>query len=522
MEVVAAMKTRRLSFAVWLLVLLASLPGAAALSAVQNRTLPDGAADQSLSIEEVSANRTAFAGKRVTFRNVAMSGNLNLQSGCKPSYRFTVISTNKKRFNTSLNGDLVFAVSDEMATKAAQRGLHADLYYLVNLTGVVGRMQMHNWQTSDFQWDWTVFVTAIEFLTEDGTVAGRLEARPCASRCGMARSGNVGSRATSLARSARATQQHALVIDALPWAEITAIVDPHEHAVPIPNHSVTPAFIAVDQSGHYTITLRNGASRTIVATVGAAATVTRITPVDFGRVEAATFIESLNKYGVSRIRTHDSGFDFSSSSGPMGDLMWDKVEEQVEECAATNPGRWASDDRRVLVDSVLKERSQIATGDFDSLVDFDPQLRRATAAAQEQVLATVALFCEGAEARRLRRQGALALAGLEQIRNLLNQIVQRFTRELENGASQYFSGQYTAAQAAFAQLQYPGSRFRFQLSLFRAATAYALYLTDGSRDSSLREVATNLIRFCKNEDPSFLPDRKSFSPRFNELFATVR
>jgi hypothetical protein len=135
-----------------------------------------------LTIEQVNAEPMKYGGKVVTFRNVWMSGNLNknqqVNVGGPPMparFVLSVISANGKRFGGPLgyaDGELMFAVSPEMAGKLAGIGLDANSRYLVNLTGRIGRMGF------TITTGWTTFVTQIDCLDKDGRVVKTLTAAP--------------------------------------------------------------------------------------------------------------------------------------------------------------------------------------------------------------------------------------------------------------------------------------------------------------------------------------------------------
>jgi hypothetical protein len=82
-----------------------------------------------------------------------------------------------------------------------------------------------------------------------------------------------------------------LVLDALPFAEIVSIVDGSGAKQPVPPNQMTPFVLAVP-AGDYQITLRNGSSRTVRVRVPASGSAT-IPPVDFGRIDSATYFKGL-------------------------------------------------------------------------------------------------------------------------------------------------------------------------------------------------------------------------------------
>ena len=58
-----------------------------------------------------------------------------------------------------------------------------------------------------------------------------------------------------------------------------------------------------------------------------------------------------------------------------------------------------------------------------------------------------------------------------------------------------------------------------QVRLFRAASAYALFITGGERDQKLRQEAETYVRECRRlAGAGFKPDPRAFSPRFVQFF----
>lgn len=98
----------------------------------------------------------------------------------------------------------------------------------------------------------------------------------------------------------------------------------------------------------------------------------------------------------------------------------------------------------------------------------------------------------------------------------------RVLTELAGAANLYFGGQYTAAQTALNQLNYQQGRYAVQWRLFRAATAYSLYMVSGQRDEALQKEAAANVRECRRLAASFRPDAGAFSPRFVQFFDATR
>ncbi len=81
-----------------------------------------------------------------------------------------------------------------------------------------------------------------------------------------------------------------LVLDATPWAEIVSAVDSNGKSVTLPTNQ-TPVTLVLD-AGTYDFTLRNGTTRTVRAQVSASG-VTKLPPLDFGKIDAAEYFRRL-------------------------------------------------------------------------------------------------------------------------------------------------------------------------------------------------------------------------------------
>jgi len=82
-----------------------------------------------------------------------------------------------------------------------------------------------------------------------------------------------------------------LVLDALPWADVVEIVDAEGTRQTLPPNASTPIVLELPP-GDYSITLKNGSSRSLKARVDAGGT-TRPAPVDFGQIDAAEYFRKL-------------------------------------------------------------------------------------------------------------------------------------------------------------------------------------------------------------------------------------
>jgi hypothetical protein len=93
---------------------------------------------------------------------------------------------------------------------------------------------------------------------------------------------------------------------------------------------------------------------------------------------------------------------------------------------------------------------------------------------------------------------------------------------LIEGARRFFAGQYQEALAAlhpeggFA----PDIPLQLHVHLFRAASAYALFLRSGETNQTFRDQVLAEITQCRQLDSTFEPDRRAFTPKFIAVYRT--
>jgi len=93
---------------------------------------------------------------------------------------------------------------------------------------------------------------------------------------------------------------------------------------------------------------------------------------------------------------------------------------------------------------------------------------------------------------------------------------------LVEGARRFFAGQYQEALAAlhpeggFA----PDIPLQLHVHLFRAASAYALFLRSGETNQTFRDQVLAEITQCRQLDSTFEPDRRAFTPKFIAVYRT--
>ena len=94
---------------------------------------------------------------------------------------------------------------------------------------------------------------------------------------------------------------------------------------------------------------------------------------------------------------------------------------------------------------------------------------------------------------------------------------------LEQGARQFFNGEYQQAIASLA----PGETvaeavaLRLHFHLLRAAAFYELFLRSQGKDQGLQAQAVEEVQHTKAIDSAFQPDGRAFSPRFIGFYQSV-
>ena len=94
---------------------------------------------------------------------------------------------------------------------------------------------------------------------------------------------------------------------------------------------------------------------------------------------------------------------------------------------------------------------------------------------------------------------------------------------LEQGARQYFNGEYQQAAASLAagEALQADVALRLHFHLLRAAAFYELFLRSANRDASLQTQAFEEVQHSKSIDSTFQPDPRAFSPRFLAFYQSV-
>jgi hypothetical protein len=94
---------------------------------------------------------------------------------------------------------------------------------------------------------------------------------------------------------------------------------------------------------------------------------------------------------------------------------------------------------------------------------------------------------------------------------------------LEQGARQYFSGEYEQAAASLAagETVDAGVALRLHFHLLRAAALYEMFMRSRSANPTLEAQAREEVQHSKAIDSAFQPDARAFSPRFISFYASV-
>jgi len=85
---------------------------------------------------------------------------------------------------------------------------------------------------------------------------------------------------------------------------------------------------------------------------------------------------------------------------------------------------------------------------------------------------------------------------------------------LEDGARQFFSGEYQQALTTLESDSLTDAPLQLHVHLFRAAALYHLFVRSGEKDQALRTRALAEIDACKKLNSQFTPDSRAFAPRF--------
>ncbi len=93
---------------------------------------------------------------------------------------------------------------------------------------------------------------------------------------------------------------------------------------------------------------------------------------------------------------------------------------------------------------------------------------------------------------------------------------------LRDAVQAFFAGNYAVTAALLADVRPTDPQAAKVAYLVRGAALFSLWVDSGERDATLLERAKADVRACRAVDPTFDPDRVAFSPRFVELFASVK
>jgi hypothetical protein len=92
---------------------------------------------------------------------------------------------------------------------------------------------------------------------------------------------------------------------------------------------------------------------------------------------------------------------------------------------------------------------------------------------------------------------------------------------LEDGARQFFAGEYQQALATLDSDSLTDAPLQLQVHLFRAAASYYLFVHSGEKDQALLKRARDEADACRRLNSQFTPDSRAFAPRFLAFYQTA-
>jgi hypothetical protein len=86
----------------------------------------------------------------------------------------------------------------------------------------------------------------------------------------------------------------------------------------------------------------------------------------------------------------------------------------------------------------------------------------------------------------------------------------------------YLNGDHRGVLNRVSNVDSPSDPLAFQLSLFAAASSYALFERGQPRDAAHRDAAIRYVRDCRRLQPGVQLDPLVFSPRFRAFYDGIR
>jgi hypothetical protein len=218
------------------------------------------------------------------------------------------------------------------------------------------------------------------------------------------------------------------------------------------------------------------------------------TQVTNGAASYTPLLDELTKLTGTEVRNAIAGADEVL-------LIFDGLNGTLARRIAANPSlvdEEVTTERDAIVKDVDGARRRLAAAKAASNLDGINRARNATIAANDRLSALLSRFGP----LTLRERGVSAA--------------------LEEGARQYFAGQYDKALATLSapEALAPDAPLQLHVHLFRAASLLARYARTPN-DESLRAQALAEVAECKKIDSTFEPDPRAFSPAFIRFFNTA-
>jgi hypothetical protein len=192
----------------------------------------------------------------------------------------------------------------------------------------------------------------------------------------------------------------------------------------------------------------------------------------------------------------------------------DSVDRQVADAAA------AASETLSFLDSSLATVAKLFT---DKAALVTPDLESQRAALEKRVVAIrrrVETAQKSGNAPSLKEAARLASDTRVDLEKLVTAFGPLSLRDrgvqaaLEDGARQFFAGEYQQAIATLDTASLADAPLQLHVHLFRAAALYHLFVRSGEKDQALRTRALAEIEACKRLNSQFAPDTRAFAPRF--------
>lgn len=182
--------------------------------------------------------------------------------------------------------------------------------------------------------------------------------------------------------------------------------------------------------------------------------------------------------------------------------LLDSAVATLERLASTRPGVLEGsqeDERKAAIDQAARVRRRLEAAIKGENPEAINEATRLAVETRDRVNPLIAIFGPPT----LRDRGVHAM--------------------LEQGARQYFAGEFEQAAASLAagETVDESVALRQHFHLLRAAALYEMFLRSQDRDPELEAQARQEVEHSKAIDSTFQPDARAFSPRFMSFYASI-